>query len=179
MKFTRLALDGACLIGIEPVQDARGFFARSFCSDEFREHGLSAEFPQHSLSFNEQRGTLRGLHYQQQPYAEAKLVRCLRGSIFDVIVDLRRSSPSFGKWLSFELSAQNRLALYVPEEFAHGFITLEADTEVHYMINRPHVPDQGCCLRWDDPHLGIAWPLQPTIMSDNDREGLALRPITT
>jgi dTDP-4-dehydrorhamnose 3,5-epimerase len=179
MKFEALALTGAWLIHLEPAADARGFFARSYCSRELRQHALRSDYPQHSISFNTARGTLRGLHYQAAPHAETKIVRCTSGAIFDVIVDLRPESATRGHWLGLELSATNRAALYVPAGFAHGFITLDAASEVLYMIDQEHVPGLGRSLRWDDPDLAIRWPLTPTIMSDNDRQAPLLRNIDT
>ena len=169
MIITPLALDGAHLIRPEPIVDARGHFARVFCKTEFHSAGLEVEYPQHSQSFNAQRGTLRGLHYQKAPFEEVKVVRCGRGAIHDVIVDLRRGSPTLGRWLAFELSAENGTALYIPAGFAHGFITLEPACEVHYMISRDYVPGHGRVLRWNDPELAIEWPMQPLVMSDTDR----------
>lgn len=174
MIFTPLALAGAHLIATEPKQDERGHFARSFCRDEFLQQGLCADFPQHSLSYNRVKGTLRGLHFQAAPHAEIKLLRCARGAIFDVIVDIRPGSASFGQWYGAELSEDNALSLYVPEGFAHGFVTLRDCSEVHYLINRPHVPGFGRTLRWDDDRLKIAWPLAPQVMSEGDRNGLPL-----
>jgi dTDP-4-dehydrorhamnose 3,5-epimerase len=175
MIFTPLALAGAYLAGTEPKPDERGHFARSFCRDEFRQHGLCGDFPQHSLSFNHMKGTLRGLHFQASPHAETKLVRCARGAIFDVIVDIRAGSPTHGQWYGTELNEDNALSLYIPEGFAHGFITLRDASEVHYLINKPHVPGFGRTIRWDDATLNITWPLAPVLMSDNDRYALAFR----
>jgi dTDP-4-dehydrorhamnose 3,5-epimerase len=171
--FTPLALDGAHLIRTEPAADTRGYFARSFCKTEFHAAGLETDFPQHSLSYNSEAGTLRGLHYQNPPFEEVKVVRCSRGSIHDVIVDLRRNSPTLGQWLALELSADNGLALYIPAGFAHGFITLAPASEVHYMISRDYAPGYGRVLRWDDPDLAIQWPLQPAIMSASDQHAPA------
>jgi dTDP-4-dehydrorhamnose 3,5-epimerase len=175
MKFEALPLAGARLVRPEPAVDARGSFARSFCVREFGAQGLVTDFPQHSFSHNWQRGTLRGLHYQAAPHAETKLVRCTRGAIFDVIVDLRPGSPTHGRWHGTELTADNQLALYVPAGFAHGFITLADASDVQYMIDREHVPGQGRSLRWNDPDLAIHWPLEPTIMSDADRASASFR----
>lgn len=164
-----LALDGAHLIRSEPAADDRGHFVRSFCKTEFGQAGIETEFPQHSLSYNIATGTLRGLHYQDAPFEEAKVVRCSRGRIHDVIVDLRRTSSTFGRWLAFELNPENGLALYIPGGFAHGFITLAPASEVHYMINRDYVPGHGRTVRWNDPDLAIQWPLQPVVMSPGDQ----------
>jgi dTDP-4-dehydrorhamnose 3,5-epimerase len=175
MKFEALALAGAWLIHPEPATDARGFFARTYCSRELREQGLVADYPQHSISFNKVRGTLRGLHYQAEPHAETKIVRCTRGAIFDVIVDLRTETATRGRWIGVELTEANQLSLYVPTGFAHGFITLDDASEVLYMIDREHVPGLGRSLRWDDPALAIRWPLAPVLMSDNDRQAPLMR----
>lgn len=175
MKFEALALAGAWLLRPEPATDARGSFARSFCTREFRAQGLVADFPQHSFSHNVARGTLRGLHYQAHPHAETKVVRCTRGAIYDVIVDLRTDSATRGRWQGVELTADNQLALYVPAGFAHGFITLADACDVHYMIDREHAPGQGRSLRWNDPDLAITWPLQPAVMSDADRQAASFR----
>jgi dTDP-4-dehydrorhamnose 3,5-epimerase len=179
VKFEALALAGAWLIHTEPATDARGFFARTYCSRELRQPGLIADYPQHSISFNDARGTLRGLHYQAEPHAETKIVRCTRGAIFDVVVDLRAGSATRGRWLGIELTEANRASLYVPAGFAHGFITLDDASEVLYMIDKEHVPGLGRSLRWDDPDLAIRWPFAPAIMSDNDRQAPLLRSIDT
>ncbi len=175
MIIEPLALPGAFLVRMDPQQDERGFFARAFCQKEFRQHGLDADFPQHSVSFNKVRGTLRGLHYQASPHGETKVVRCTRGRIHDVVVDIRAGSATRGKWLGCELSADNGFSLYIPGGFAHGFITLEDNTEVHYMINREHAPGHGRAIRWNDPDLNITWPLQPLVMSAHDRDAPFLR----
>lgn len=169
MIFTDLPVKGAYLIDIEPHSDERGFFARSFCAKEFAEHGLQEAFVQANLSHNLHRGTLRGLHYQHPPHAEAKLVRCTRGALFDVVVDLRSESPTYGQWAGAELSADNRRALYVPEDCAHGFQTLVDDTEASYLLSAFYTPGAEGGLRWDDPELDINWPIQPpTLISTKD-----------
>jgi dTDP-4-dehydrorhamnose 3,5-epimerase len=168
VKFTSLQLSGAYLIEIEPLQDERGFFARSFCQDEFAEVGLETDVIQCNVSFNKKKGTLRGMHYQDAPHQEAKLVRCTMGSIFDVIIDLRESSPSFKKWVGVELSADNRKMLYIPQGFAHGFQTLEDDTEVFYQMYDRYVPECARGVRWDDDTFCIEWPLAITSMSEKD-----------
>src|SRR5687768_1091767 len=153
MNITPLSLSGAFLITFSPIHDERGYFARSFCKSTFSSHDLETEFPQHSLSFNQLKGTLRGLHYQASPHEETKLIRCTRGSIYDVMVDLREESSTYGQWLGFELSADNNMSLYIPERFAHGFVTLENATEVYYQISAEYEPGYGRTIRWDDPGL--------------------------
>ncbi len=169
MKFISTPLAGAYVIETEPHVDDRGFFARTWCREEFRRHGLAAELAQCSTSFNQQRGTLRGLHYQAEPHAEAKLVRCTRGAIYDVMVDLRRSSPTFRQWHAVELSVDGKRSVYVPRGFAHGFQTLEDASEVLYMISVPYHAEACRGVRWDDPMFGIRWPLAPSCMSERDR----------
>jgi dTDP-4-dehydrorhamnose 3,5-epimerase len=168
MIFESLPLAGAWLLSGEPAADARGDFVRVFCEAEFACHGLQLHFPQHSVSHNPRSGTLRGLHYQSGDYAETKLVRCVRGSIFDVIVDIRPGSSTYGRWHAEKLSADNGLALYIPTGFAHGFLTLEDHSDVLYQITPAHQSGHGRALRWDDPDLGIKWPLQPQLLSDAD-----------
>lgn len=148
--------------------DERGFFARVFCSTEMAAAGLEAQFPQSSVSRNSRAGTLRGMHYQDPPHAEIKLVRCTSGKIYDVALDIRPSSSSFGRWFSIELSAENGLSLYIPQGFAHGFLTLEANTEVHYQITPSFVPGLGKGVRWNDPRFAIEWPVADPIMSGRD-----------
>lgn len=170
MIFRETALAGAYLVEPERIRDERGFFARSWCAEEFALHGLSPRLAQCSVSWNRKAGTLRGLHYQRAPHAESKLVRVTRGSIFDVIVDLRPASPTRHRWFAAELDAESGLMMYVPEGFAHGFQTLEDDTEVSYQISVPYRAESAAGLRWDDPALAIAWPeAQPRIISERDR----------
>lgn len=168
MKLSDAGLRGSFLVEGERVEDERGHFARTFDADEFARAGLSTSFAQSNLSFNRATGTLRGLHYQQAPFAEAKLIRCVRGSVWDVAVDLRRNSSEFGHWVGHELSAANGRAVYLPEGLAHGFITLEPDTELLYDITTPHRPEAATGIRWDDPDLAIAWPAAPSIISERD-----------
>jgi dTDP-4-dehydrorhamnose 3,5-epimerase len=158
VEFVETQLSGAFVVNPERREDARGFFARTWCAREFVERGLRATLVQCSISFNRCRGTLRGLHYQAAPHAETKLVRCTMGSIFDVIVDLRPDSPTFTRWIGVELSAANRRMLYIPEGFAHGFQTLEDQSEVFYQMADQYVPDAARGLRWNDPALAIDWP---------------------
>lgn len=170
MKFSPTALAGACIIDIEPVPDERGFFARSWCREEFARHGLNPDLAQCSISFNKKRGTLRGMHYQAKPHEETKVVRCTRGSIYDVILDLRPESPTFRKWIAVELSADNRRMLYIPAGLAHGFQSLTDDAEVFYQISTPYHPELARGVRWDDPAFGIEWPVMERIISDKDRQ---------
>ena len=169
MKFIETPLKDAYVIAMEPRADERGFFARAFCEDEFRQAGLVDRFVQVNNSFNPRKGTLRGMHYQLPPAAEVKLVRCLRGALYDVIVDLRPDSPTCGKHFGVELNEENRLMFYVPRGFAHGFITLRDDTEAFYMVSDAYQPGGERGLRFDDSHLGIDWPIQPTLVSEKDR----------
>jgi dTDP-4-dehydrorhamnose 3,5-epimerase len=171
--FTRTSIPGAWVIEPEPVRDERGWFARTFDAAEFRVRGLDDRVVQESISYNARAGTLRGLHYQASPYEEAKVVRCSRGAVFDVIVDLREGTPGYGRWFSVELDARDGRMLYVPEGLAHGFQTLIDDTEVHYRMNREYAPGYGRGVRWDDPSLGIEWPEADRIISERDR-GLPL-----
>lgn len=168
MRFVETPLQGAYIIELEPVRDERGFFARSWCADEFRARGLNTEWRQASVSYNKARGTLRGMHYQEPPYAEMKLIRCTRGAIYDVIVDLRPDSGTFKHWTAVELTGDNRKALYVPKGFAHGFQTLEDQTEVLYQISEAYHPEYSRGVRWDDPALEIIWPLQAGFVASRD-----------
>jgi dTDP-4-dehydrorhamnose 3,5-epimerase len=170
MIFTETRLEDAYVIDLEPRADERGFFARAWCSREFADHGLSTRLAQCNVSLNGRRGTLRGLHYQAEPHAEVKLVRCTRGAIYDVIVDLRPSSPTFCRWLGVELTAENRTMLYVPEGFAHGYQTLEDDTETFYQVSAFYAPDAERGVRWDDPAFSIEWPYpESPLISEKDR----------
>jgi dTDP-4-dehydrorhamnose 3,5-epimerase len=168
--FRELELAGAFVVAPEPARDERGFFARIFCEQEFGRHGLVTTFPQSSISFNARRHTLRGMHFQIAPAEEVKLVRCTSGAIYDVIVDLREGSPTRHRWAAVELSAENRLTLYIPEGFAHGFQTLTDGAEVAYDISRAYAPGLAGGVRFDDPALAIRWPDAPErIMSERDR----------
>jgi dTDP-4-dehydrorhamnose 3,5-epimerase len=169
VKFTETRLKGATIIDIEPIEDERGFFARSWCREEFEAHGLNPVLVQCSISFNRRKGTLRGLHYQAKPHEEAKLVRCTRGVIYDVILDLRPDSATSGQWVSVELSAENRRSLYVPEGCAHGFQALADNTEVFYQISAVYVPESARAIRWNDPFFHVHWPLPNPILSPRDR----------
>ena len=169
MRFIELPIPGAYRIEVDRREDHRGFFARTFCSEEFRAHGLASEFVQQSISFNVRKGTLRGLHYQAGPHAETKLIRCTAGGVFDVLVDLRRSSPTFGRWHAETLTADNHHMLYIPVGCAHGFQTLEEGSEVLYEITPAFVPDAARGLAHDDPAMGIDWPLPNPVLSAADQ----------
>lgn len=169
MIFTETVLQGAYVVDIDPREDERGYFARSFCREEFAGHGLSTEIAQCNVSFNHRKGTLRGMHYQIPPKSEAKLVRCTRGAVHDVIVDLRDGSPTWGRWIAENLSENNSRMLYIPEGFAHGFQTLEDDSEVFYQMFASYSPAHARGVRWDDPVLRIDWPLPELIVSEKDR----------
>jgi dTDP-4-dehydrorhamnose 3,5-epimerase len=158
MIFTETELPGAYLVDIEPREDDRGFFARAWCRDEFEDHGLSTQIAQCSLAYNHRAGTLRGMHFQSHQYAEVKLVRCTRGAVYDVIIDLRRQSPTFMRWLGVELTEESGRMLYVPEGFAHGYQTLVDGTETFYQVSQAYVPEAEGGVRWDDPAFGIEWP---------------------
>ena len=168
MIFAATGLEDAWLIDIEPREDERGFFARTWCRQELTAHGLDTEIAQESISFNRHRGTVRGLHFQRRPHEETKIVRCTRGAIFDVIVDLRRHSPTYLRWQGFELSAENRRAIYVPKGFAHGFQTVIDTAEVAYQISAFYAPEAAAGYRYDDAAFGIAWPLPVTVIGERD-----------
>ena len=169
MIFSETNLKGAHIIDIEKREDERGFFARSWCRREFAAHGLNPNLAQCNISFNPKKGTLRGMHFQVKPNEEAKLVRCTRGSLCDVIADLRPDSPTYKEHLSVVLTSENRRMLYVPEGFAHGFITLEDDTEIFYQISECYRPESQKGFRWDDRAFAIAWPAEIKLISDRDR----------
>jgi dTDP-4-dehydrorhamnose 3,5-epimerase len=166
--LTETPLQGLYLVEAAPHADERGLFARVYDEDVFRRAGLNYDWPQSSLSFNTARATLRGLHHQADPHPEPKLVRCARGRIFDVAVDIRSSSATFRRWFGVELTAEARNALYIPPGFAHGFITLEDASEVHYQIGERYRPELARGLRWNDPAFAIHWPIEPRIMSERD-----------
>lgn len=168
MIFRETKLAGAYTIELEPHADERGFFARSFCAEEFADHGLVAHWAQSNVSFNERRGTLRGMHWQTPPHEEVKLVRCTKGAIYDVIVDVRAGSPTAGVWVGVELSEKNRRMLYIPGGFAHGFLTTADKTEVFYEMSSPHVPEAARGFCWSDPQVGIDWPESVQVISDRD-----------
>jgi dTDP-4-dehydrorhamnose 3,5-epimerase len=169
-------IPGAFLLEPEPRADARGFFARTWCRREFEAMGLETRLSQCSLSYNHRAGTLRGMHFQAAPHGEVKVVRCTAGAVFDVVLDLRTDSPAYLHWFGTELSAENRLSLYVPEGLAHGFQTLADGAEVFYQISEEYLPDLARGVRWDDPAFGIRWPLPDPILSPRDRSYPDFRP---
>ncbi len=168
MIFTPTELKDATIIDLEPFHDERGFFARTWCQREFAEHGLVATVVQANMSYNRRKGTLRGMHFQREPHAETKLVRVVRGAIYDVIIDLRPDSPTFKRWIGVELTAENRRALYVPAGFAHGFQTLADDTEVFYQVSAFYTPGAEGGVRYDDPAFAVSWPLPVSVISAKD-----------
>jgi dTDP-4-dehydrorhamnose 3,5-epimerase len=170
MIFTETMLKGAFLIEPERLHDERGFFARTWCQREFEAHGLCTPWVQCNISFNKQKGILRGMHYQVAPYAETKLVRCTMGAIYDVIIDLRPESPTFKCWAGEELTAANRRMLYIPEGFGHGFQALADDTEVFYQMSEFYAPEYARGVRWDDPTFKVSWPDSKRIISPRDRD---------
>jgi dTDP-4-dehydrorhamnose 3,5-epimerase len=169
MTFHETKLPGVFELRIERKSDERGFFARTWCQEEFKDRGLDSKLVQCSISFNLRKGTLRGMHYQAPPYAETKLVRCTRGSLHDVVLDLRSESRTFKQWIAVVLTAEERNMVYVPHGCAHGFLTLEDSTEVLYQISEFYNADSACGVRWDDPAFQIAWPGKVQVISDRDR----------
>jgi dTDP-4-dehydrorhamnose 3,5-epimerase len=176
MQVVETAIAGVLLVTPSPLVDERGHFARQWDEDTFRRYGLTTRFPQCNSSFSAAAGTLRGLHYQAPPHGEAKYLRCISGRLFDVVVDVRRGSPSFGRWLGTELSAADRRWIYIPDGVAHGFLTLEDNTEVLYPVSTPYVPNAERGIRWNDPAFGIEWPMTPSRMSDKDARWNDFRP---
>ncbi|MCX5695208.1 MAG: dTDP-4-dehydrorhamnose 3,5-epimerase [Candidatus Omnitrophica bacterium] len=168
MIFEEIKLKGAYRIELEQKQDERGFFARSFCQDEFRKHGIDFGIVQCNISFNKEKGTLRGMHYQIDPYEEAKLISCVRGAIYDVIIDLRKDSVTYCQWYASELTEEDYRMLYVPKGFAHGYQTLKINSVVSYQVSEFYHPGLEKGLRWNDPSIGIRWPLKPKIISNKD-----------
>jgi dTDP-4-dehydrorhamnose 3,5-epimerase len=169
MKFIETLLKGAFVIELEKRGDERGFFARAFCKNEFNANGLNNEIVQINNSLSKDKGTLRGMHYQLSPKSEDKIVRCIKGSLFDVIIDLRSDSVTFKKWFGTELNAENRNMLIVPKGFAHGFITLEENTEAFYLVTEYYSPEHERGIRYNDPAFGIKWPIEPVVISDKDK----------
>ncbi len=176
MIFNQTPLAGAYTIELEKRGDDRGFFARMFCEEEFRQAGLETRFLQVNNSLSGLKGTLRGLHYQLPPAAEVKVVRCVRGALWDVIVDLRAGSPNFGKWFGAELSENNRSMMYVPRGFAHGFLTLTDDAEAIYLVSAPYSPEHERGVNYKDPDINIEWPSEPVEISEKDRQWPGLDP---
>jgi len=174
--ITETKLKGAYIIEPEPIEDERGFFARTFCEEEFKTHGLNPRIVQCNISFNKKKGTIRGMHYQVAPYEEAKLIRCTRGAIYDVIIDLRPDSTTFKQWIAVELTAENHRMLYVPEGFAHGFQTLEDNTEVFYQMSEFYHSESAKGLRWDDPIFGIEWVIKPLFILSRDESYKDFKP---
>ena len=170
MIFKETKLKGAYVIELEPMEDERGYFSRSFCQTEFKENGLNPCVAQCNVSYNKNKGTLRGLHYQVAPHQEAKLVRCTMGAIYDVMIDLRPESATFKQWVGDELTAQNCKMLYIPEGFAHGFLTLEDNSMVFYQVSEPYHPECERGVRWDDPVIRVSWPIKNCIISSKDRQ---------
>lgn len=168
MIFTETPLNGVYVIELEKHEDERGFFARVFCVSEFRAHDLASNFVQVNNSLTATKGTLRGMHYQLPPKAETKVVRCIRGAFWDVVLDLREGSPTFGRWFGTELSAENRRMMYAPKGFAHGFITLTGNTEALYFVDEFYAPEQERGIHWNDPEFKIEWPVEPVVISEKD-----------
>lgn len=169
MKFVETPLSGACVVDIEPVADERGFFARTWCEREFRDQGLNPSLKQAALSYNHKKGTLRGMHFQTDGHEEAKLIRCVAGAVFDVIIDLRKSSPTFTRHFAIVLRPEDRRMLYVPEGFAHGYQTLTNGAELFYQISQFYSPEHAGGVRWNDPVFAIEWPDAPEVISNRDR----------
>lgn len=169
MKFTLLDVAGAFHVQPEPACDARGLFARTYCEHEFEAHGLHTHYPQSGTSYNQRRGTLRGLHLQRGKHVENKLIRCTAGAVYDVVADVRSGSPTFGRWAGVELTAEGRSAVYAPAGVAHGFITLCDGAEIFYQLGNFYAPQAACGVRWDDDELAIKWPFEPLVISDGDR----------
>jgi len=167
--FHKTPLPGSWVVQCEPIEDDRRAFARTFAVEEFERQGMNPSVQQCSISFNPRRGTLRGLHYQADPHGECKLIRCTRGAIFDVLVDIRPESPSYGRWFGVELTPDNGRLLYAPAGVAHGLLTLADTTEIAYQMSAPHVPSAARGLRWNDPAFGIEWPAEVTVISERDR----------
>lgn len=169
MIFTETKLKGAFIIDVKRIADERGFFGRSWCKKEFDDHGLNSNAVQANVSYNTNKGTLRGMHYQVAPFTESKTVRCTQGSIYDVIIDIRPESQTYKEWIGVELTAKSFRMLYVPDGFAHGFITLEDHSSVHYMVTEYYTPGAEAGIKFNDAAFNIVWPLQPLVVSDKDK----------
>ncbi len=172
MTFKETAIPGVFEIGIQAIQDERGFFARTWCRSEFEQHGLESTLVQCNISFNARKGTLRGMHFQSAPFEETKLVRCTQGAIYDVILDLRPQSTTFKSWVAVTLTAENRNMVYIPKGCAHGFLTMQDETEVFYQMSEVYNAESAYGVRWNDPAFGIAWPDRVEVISDRDRNYL-------
>lgn len=170
MIFTETHLKGAYIVEINKIKDERGFFGRSWCINEMKEAGLNTAIKQANTSLSLKKGTLRGMHYQKDPYQETKLIRCTRGSVFDVIIDLRKNSPTFRQWFGVELTQDNYRMLYIPEDFAHGYLTLQDNSEVTYMVTQFYTAGAEAGIRWNDVAFDIRWPINPTVISEKDRK---------
>lgn len=168
MEFKDTNISGLYTIDLEKIEDERGFFARAFCKAEFDNMGIESNVVQANMSFNKVAGTIRGMHYQKSPYQETKFIRCLNGSIYDVVIDLRKDSPTYLQSFGIELTSKNKTALFVPKDFAHGFITLQDNTEVMYLVSQTYVPGAEEGIRWNDPLFAIKWPMEPTEISSKD-----------
>jgi len=169
MKFSETPLKGAFIVDLEKREDDRGYFSRTWCRNEFEPHGIYRLPVQSNMSYNIKAGTMRGMHYQAPPFQESKLIRCIRGSVYDVIIDLRKDSATFMQWFGIELNEENETALFVPEDFAHGFITLKDNSSVMYQVSAFYTPGSERIIRFDDPSFNIQWPLQAAIISDKDK----------
>ncbi len=169
MRFIETDLKGAYIIELEPKEDERGFFARIFCQNEFKKNGIDFNIVQCNISYNKKKGTIRGMHYQVEPYEEAKLVICIKGAIYDVAIDLRENSPTYGQWVAVELSEENKKMFLIPKGFAHGFQTLTDNCEVLYLMSEFYSPEHSAGVRWDDPFFNIKWPLEPSVISEKDK----------
>lgn len=178
MIFSELPLRGAFKVDLQMREDERGFFARLFCREEFAAKNLDGNIVQINNSLNSKKGTLRGLHFQRPPKSEVKIVRCIRGAIWDVIVDLRKKSPTFGQWTGLELSEANRSMMYVPKGFAHGFLSLTEDSEIIYLVTEFYSSEYEGAVRWNDPEIGIKWPEEPDVISDKDANAPLFNPDT-
>ena len=168
MKFTETPLKGSFVIDLEKREDARGFFARAWCQKEFEEHGIYRLPVQANMSFNKKAGTIRGMHYQAAPHQESKLIRCVNGSIYDVIIDLRKNSPTYKQWFGIELNAENRTMLFVPEDFAHGFVALKDNSEIMYQVSAVYNFESERIIRYNDPAFKIQWPIEVSVVSEKD-----------
>ena len=178
MKFHDTGLEGAHLIEMTPIEDARGGFARTYCENEFRDAGLETRFVQGNMSYTHRANTIRGMHYQNAPHAEVKLFRCVRGALYDVIVDLRPGSKTYLEWRGYHLTEDNNRQIYVPEGFGHGFLSLSADTAVSYMVSAFYAPGAESGFRWNDPTIGIEWPAPIDVISDKDQNWADFNPQT-